>query len=83
MRANQLRLWLQFAGVSAAAGSAAIGLKGTALAQAQCDTIRLKLLKIGALIRITVRKVWFSLASGYPYAELFATVHARLQCPSP
>jgi len=48
-----------------------LGLEGTELAKAQCFTIRLKLLKIGALIRITVRKVWVSLAGGYPYVALF------------
>ena len=55
-----------------------LGLQGTELAHAQCATIRLKLLKIGALIRITVRKVWVSLAGGYPYAELFWQIHAKL-----
>jgi hypothetical protein len=48
------------------------------LAKAQCSTIRLKLLKIGALIRITVRKVWISLAGGYPYVALFQQVHEKL-----
>ena len=42
-------------------------------------TVRLKLLKIGALIRITVRKVWVSMATGYPYAERFRQVYTRLQ----
>jgi len=83
MRSNQIRLYFSSLAYLLMQALRQLGLKGTALAQAQCDTIRLKLLKIGALIRITVRKVWFSLASGYPYAELFATVHARLQCPSP
>jgi len=46
-----------------------LGLEGTQLAKAQCTTIRLKLLKIGALIRITVRKVWVSLAGGYPMSR--------------
>ena len=55
-----------------------LGLEGTELAKAQCSTIRLKLLKIGAVIRISVRKVWVSLAGGYPYAELFRQIHARL-----
>ena len=36
-----------------------------------CSSIGLKVLKIGALIRITVRKVWISLAGGYPHVELF------------
>ena len=58
-------------------------MQGTELAKAQCTTLRLKLLKIGALmritVRITVRKVWVSLASGYPYQELFRQVYAQLQ----
>jgi hypothetical protein len=48
------------------------------MAQAQCQTIRLKLLKIGAQIRITVRRVALSLASGYPFPEMFARVHGNL-----
>jgi hypothetical protein len=56
-----------------------LGLKGTELAKAQCTTLRLKLLKIGALIRITVRKVWVSLASGYPYQDLFRQVCLQLR----
>ena len=57
----------------------------TELAQAQCATIRLKLLKIGARIRVSVRKVWFSLAEGYPYQALFSQVYANLirLCPTP
>jgi Transposase DDE domain group 1 len=55
-----------------------LGLEGTQLANAQCSTIRLKLLKIGALIRITVRKVWISLAGGYPDVELFRQIHEKL-----
>ena len=52
---------------------------GTELAKAQCDTIRLKLMKIGALIRITTRKVWVSLSQSYPYASLFWRVYERLR----
>ncbi len=55
-----------------------LGLEGTKLAKAQCTTIRLKLLKIGALIRIRVRKVWVSLAGEYPYLALFRQVHRKL-----
>jgi hypothetical protein len=54
-------------------------LAGTELARAQWDTLRLKLLKIGAQIRVTVRRVWISLAEGYAYAELFAQVCAQLR----
>ena len=56
-----------------------LGLKQTDLAQAQCSTIRLKLLKIGALVRITVRRVWVSMAEGYPYTGLFAQAWAQLR----
>jgi len=49
------------------------------LAKAQCTTIRLKLLKIGALIRFSVRKVWVSLAGGYRYVALFRQVHRKLR----
>ena len=56
-----------------------LGLEGTELAKAQCGTIRLKLLKIGAQVRISVRKVWVSFSESYPYAALFQEIFARLQ----
>jgi hypothetical protein len=49
------------------------------LEKAQCGTIRLKLLKIGAQIRVTVRKIWVSLSEGYPHTALFAQVLATLE----
>lgn len=52
---------------------------GAGFAQAQATTIRLKLLKVGALIRVTVRKVWLALAGGYPYAALWARIWQRLR----
>jgi len=55
-----------------------LGLKGTKLAKAQCGTIRLKLLKIGAQVRVTVRKVWISLSESYPYQQLFRQVYENL-----
>ena len=55
-----------------------LGLKGMEMSRSQCQTIRLKLLKIGAQIRITVRKVWISLSEGYPYADLFTQVYENL-----
>jgi len=51
-----------------------LGLGGTELAQAQCDTIHWKLLRIGAHIRITVRNVWIAFSEAYPYASLFQAV---------
>ena len=56
-----------------------LGLAGTELAGARCQAIRLKPLKIGALVRVTVRKVWVSLSGAYPYAALFARVLANLE----
>ena len=55
------------------------GLKGTPLATARCDTIRTKLLKIGAAVTVTVRKVWVQLASACPYWKVFARVWQNLR----
>ena len=54
-------------------------LEGTRHAKAQCTTIRLKLLKIGARIRITVRKVWLSFSEAYPYASDVAQILANVR----
>jgi Transposase DDE domain group 1 len=78
LRSNQLRLYFSSLAYVLLQSLRRLGLEGTELAQAQCATLRLKLLKIGALIRITVRKVWVSLAGGYPYAELFRQIHTKL-----
>ncbi len=58
IRANQLRLYLSVMAYSLVCGLRRLGLRGTQLAHAQVGTIRLRLLKIGAQIRVTVRKVW-------------------------
>ena len=79
MHSNQIRLYFSSVAYVLMEALRRLGLKQTELAQAQCSTIRLKLLKIGALIRITVRKVWVSMAGGYPYRELFAQVYAQLR----
>ncbi len=79
MRANQLRLYFSSIAYVLLQTLRRIGLAGTELANAQCDTIRLKLLKIGAQIRITVRKVWISLSQSYPYADLLWRVCERLR----
>ena len=50
---------------------------------AQCTTIRLRLLKIGARIRITARKVWISLATGYAWAGVFAQAYENLERGEP
>ncbi|MCP4639562.1 MAG: IS1380 family transposase [bacterium] len=70
-RGNQIRLWFSSVAYLLVHGLRRLGLRGTKLARAQAHTIREKLLKIGAQIRVTVRKVWISLAGGYPYEEVF------------
>ena len=77
--ANQLRLWLSSAAYVLLQALREHGLKDTSLAAARCDTIRLKLLKIGAIVRVSVRRVWFSLAHSYPYQQLFQQVLANLR----
>jgi hypothetical protein len=79
MRANQLRLWLSSVAYVLVNTLREFGLKGTHLAQAQCHTIRLKLFKVGAAIRVTVRRVWLSLSESYPYAETFMRVLDNLR----
>ena len=83
MRANQIRLFFSSMAYTLLDALRRLGLSGTEMARAQCQTIRLKLLKIGALVRVTVRKVWVSLASSCPYAALFRRVHERLPGLSP
>ena len=78
MRANQLRLYCSSIAYLLLHALRRLALVGTALARAQCQTIRLTLLKVGARLRITVRNVWLALASGCPHAALFARVHATL-----
>jgi len=79
MRANQIRLYFSSVAYVLMQALRRLGLKGTQLAAAQCNTIRLKLLKVGAQVKITVRKVWISLAGGYPHADLFYQVFRNLQ----
>jgi len=79
MRSNQIRLYFSSIAYLLMEALRRLGLKGTALAQAQATTMRLKVLRIGALIRVTVRKVWIALAGGYPYQEVWASIWAQLQ----
>ena len=80
IRANQMRLYLSAAAYILVSGLRRVGLKGTELAQAQVSTIRTKLLKIGAQIRVSVRKVWVSMASSYPWQDLYQQVWSNLHC---
>lgn len=82
MRANQMRLYLSAMAYLLVSGLRRLGLKATDLADAQVSTIRTKLLKIGAQIRITARKVWVSMASSYPWQSLYQQVWSNLQLQS-
>ena len=79
MRGNQLRLYLSVIAYTLMNGLRRVGLKATTMATAQVGTIRLKLLKIGAMIQVTVRKVWVRMASSYPYQALFSQVLQQLR----
>ena len=78
LRANQLRLWFASAAYVLMAALRRIGLAHTQFATATCATIRRKLLKIGALVRISARRVHVAMASAYPWRDEFALAHARL-----
>lgn len=76
--ANQFRLLLASAAYVLIEHLRRVGLKGTELAQAQVTTLRTKLLKIGGRVQVSVRRVYLSLASGYPLQALFRRVALRL-----
>lgn len=79
MRANQLRLWLSGVAYTLLMALRQFGLRGTEMARARCDTIRLKLLKLGAVVRTTVRRVWISLSESCPYQRVFAQAVENLR----
>ena len=79
MRSNQLRLYFSSFAYVLMQTLRRIGLKNTPLAKAQATTIRLKLFKIGALLRISVRKIWISFSESYPYSECFHDIWGNLQ----
>jgi hypothetical protein len=78
MRANQLRLWFASMAYVLLCALRRIGLVYTQFAQATCGTIRLKLLKIGALVRVSVRRVKIAMASACPWQHEFGLAHALL-----
>ena len=79
MGANQLRLWFASIAYVLMCALRRIGLAHTQFAEAACGTIRLKLLKLGALVRVSVRRVKFAMASGCPWQNEWALAHARLR----
>jgi hypothetical protein len=80
MQANQVRIYFSAIAYLLVHGLRRLALAGTDMARAQVGTIRLRLLKIGALLRITVRRIWISLAASYPHQQLFHHAWAALRC---
>jgi len=78
MRANQLRLWFYSMAYVLMCALRRIGLHGTDLANATCGTLRLKLLKIGATVRISVRRIRIAMASACPAAQIWRITAVRL-----
>lgn len=79
MRGNQLRLWFSSVAYVLMEALRRLGLRDTDMEPAQCSSIRTKLLKIGALVRWSVRRVTIALSSAYPYQKTFATIFDHLQ----
>ena len=82
MRANQLRLWFASMAYVLLCALRRVGLAHTQFAEATCGTLRLALLKIGALVTISVRRIRLAMASAHPYQNEFALAHARLTAVS-
>ncbi len=83
MKANQLRLWFSSVAYVLMNELRQIALVGTELERAQCHTIRLKVLKIGARVVVSVRRIVIHMASGYPYQSLFSSALFRIQAAFP
>jgi len=79
MQANQLRLWFASMAYVLLCALRRIGLAHTQFAEATCGTIRLKLLKLGALVRVSVRRIKIAMASACPSQDAFALARARLR----
>ncbi len=83
MRSNQIRLYCSSIAYCLLQALRELGLQGTKMARAQCSTIRVRLLKMGARVRVTARKVWISMATGHPAQALFAAVYGHLERGEP
>jgi hypothetical protein len=78
LASNQLRLWLATLAYLLLERLRALGLAGTELAQATVGSVRLKLLKVAAQVRVSVRRVYVQWSSAYPLRDLFRLCHRRL-----
>ena len=80
MKGNQLRLYFSALAYTLMEALRRLALTGTAWAEARVDTIRLKLLKIGAIVRVSVRRVLLQLSSAYPWKDLYTHAFHALRC---
>jgi hypothetical protein len=80
MKGNQLRLYFSALAYTLVEALRRLGLKGTEWAQAQVDTIRLKLLKIGAIVQVSVRRIVLQMSSTYPWKNVYAKAFHALRC---
>ena len=80
MKGNQLRLYFSALAYTLMEALRRLGLKGTEWAEAQVDTVRLKLLKIGTRIRLSVRRIVLELSSAYPWKQVYAQAYSALRC---
>jgi hypothetical protein len=83
LRANQLRLWFAAMAYVLICALRRIALHGTALVRATCGTLRLKLLKVGAAVRISVRRIKIAMASSHPWQRQWALDYRRLSDAAP
>ncbi len=83
MRANQLRLWFASFAYVLVETLRRLGLRHTRLENATCGSIRLKLLKLGARVKLSMRRIVVSMTSGCPYQNEFALAHARIRAAAP
>ena len=79
MQANQVRLYISSIAYCLLNDMREMALKGTRLAKAQCGTIRTLLMKIGAIVRVSVRRVFIQMASSHPYQDVFAAAWRSLR----
>ena len=80
LRSNQLRLYFSSLAYVLVEALRRLGLVGTEWAEAQVDTIRLRLLKIAAQVRITARRIWIRFSRAYPWQNVFAAACTALRC---
>ena len=80
MRGNQLRLYFSALAYTLVEALRRLALKGTEWAEAQVDTVRRKLFKIGAIVRVSVRRIVLEMSSAYPWKDIYARAYQALRC---